>query len=953
MEILQDTTVSWTGEKKSLPAAVPDAPASARYSIEQLLGAGGMGAVYAAYDRELKRRVALKVLRPESRTGSADEALQREAQAMARLSHPNVVGVYDVGRLEDGRVFVAMELVEGTSLRKWLSVPRPPREILGKFLDAGRGLAAAHQAGLIHRDFKPDNVLVADNGAVRVADFGLARTRGAAEGDRAGTPRYMSPEQLEGSAADERSDQFAYCVALYQALYGEHPFPEKSLKDGPLKPARKPLAWTWPILERGLAARPEDRHPSMGALIAALENDPWRRRRRQAVLVVALLAIAAAGVRLASPASPCAGQERMLAGAWDGARKDAVRRSLSATSAALGPDVFSHLEPVLDRYARGLVSAQTDACEATRVRGEQSEALLDKRTACLQGWRARLEALTALLSSPPVALDKVTPAAFALPDVRACADVRALLSGVEPPASAEAAARVAPGREAVAQAMALIDLGNAREAREKAGEALAIARKERYEPLEAEALLALGTAQSDLRENAEAVTNLESAALTGEASRDDSVVARARVKLVYTVGFQMADPGGRSREGPRADAALRRLGDPPEERARLLNNFAAIEATIGDSARALELRREALRRAEPYLGSDHPLVALLMGQAGADLHRLGRDDEARAMQERGLVTQERLYGKLHPLVATSAMNLGSTLRALGRFDDALAAQQRALSIREQVFGADSTDAAMVLNNLANLYEDMGRYQDGADAIRRALRNYAAHGMEQHPYSAIGEGNLGNLLDDQDLREEALQHHRRSLELYRAQPDPATPYACKAQLWVACDLVLLGRPREAQPEYEEAIGGLERKLGPVHPEIAFAHYQYAEALRQRGQLARALALHRKALDVREKMPSPSRLHLGISHAAIAEVLLQMKQESAALTELELAGPLIESAQDAPSDLGAYRFTRARTLAALGRGGEGRQSAQAALEAVAKLPADADRFRRRVREWLAAN
>ncbi len=282
MEIPQQSTISWAGEKRDRPAAVPDAPASGRYTVEKLLGAGGMGVVYVAYDRELKRRVALKVLRPESRSSPADEALQQEAQSMARLTHANVVTVYDVGRLEDGRVFVAMELVEGTSLRKWLAGPRRPREVLARFIDAGRGLAAAHEAGLVHRDFKPDNVLVADSGAVRVADFGLARSAHSAspEKDLAGTPRYMAPEQLAGKAADERSDQYSYCLALYEALYQQHPFAEASpggqleaMQQGPRRPAKRTLRWTWPVIERGLKPRPEDRHPSMAALIAR-----WRSR---------------------------------------------------------------------------------------------------------------------------------------------------------------------------------------------------------------------------------------------------------------------------------------------------------------------------------------------------------------------------------------------------------------------------------------------------------------------------------------------------------------------------------------------------------------------------------------------------------------------------------------------------------------------------------------------------
>ncbi|MCA9717773.1 MAG: serine/threonine protein kinase, partial [Myxococcales bacterium] len=226
-----------------------------RYVMIERVGAGAMGVVYSAYDPELDRKVAIKLLQP----GSDDEALQlrlvREAQAMARLSHPNVVHVHDVGRHGD-RVFIAMEFVRGRSLGSWLRfavAPRPWRETLELFVQAGRGLRAAHDVGLVHRDFKPDNILIDDLGTPKVTDFGLARSADASAspgadaatrvtarepvepveleelaltrtGALVGTPAYMAPEQHLGETADARSDQFSYCVSLYEALYGARPF---------------------------------------------------------------------------------------------------------------------------------------------------------------------------------------------------------------------------------------------------------------------------------------------------------------------------------------------------------------------------------------------------------------------------------------------------------------------------------------------------------------------------------------------------------------------------------------------------------------------------------------------------------------------------------------------------------------------------------------------------------
>jgi len=274
-----------------------------------------MGLVYKASDRDLGRRLAIKVLHGRGRTDVAftgrRERLLREAQALAQLSHPNIVSVYDVGTADD-RLFVAMEYVEGHSLRDWLAErPRSVREILAVFVQAGRGLAAAHASGIIHRDFKPTNVLVGIDGRVRVVDFGLARglydecARGV-DGDVTrpgmlttrltdanivlGTMGYISPEQLLERQATPRSDQFSFCVALYEALYGERPYPGSDVlqiasryREGRIEPLAGRMGVPRRLhrcLLRGLRIDPEDRYPSMTALLRDLDRRPtqgWRR----------------------------------------------------------------------------------------------------------------------------------------------------------------------------------------------------------------------------------------------------------------------------------------------------------------------------------------------------------------------------------------------------------------------------------------------------------------------------------------------------------------------------------------------------------------------------------------------------------------------------------------------------------------------------------------------------
>ena len=241
------TAIEPAARHRAEPPTLVPATRVDRFLILDKLGQGGMGTVYAAYDTLLDRKVAMKVVRPDRRTAVGGvpprERLLREAQAMARLRHPNVVAVLEVGELGDD-VYLTLELIEGQTLKAWLRATRRPwRAVVDAFVAAGRGLAAAHAAGLVHRDFKPDNVLIGKDGRIQVADFGVVSmshgpreptsSRDAAAGDsgdftfsglRVGTPAYMAPEQHAGAVVDARADQFSFCVALWEGVFGERPF---------------------------------------------------------------------------------------------------------------------------------------------------------------------------------------------------------------------------------------------------------------------------------------------------------------------------------------------------------------------------------------------------------------------------------------------------------------------------------------------------------------------------------------------------------------------------------------------------------------------------------------------------------------------------------------------------------------------------------------------------------
>ena len=323
---LADTERLADGDLPAFPVGdLPVGGRLGRYELGPRIGAGGMGTVYAASDPVLRRSLAVKVIARSATDADDEERLLREARAMARVAHPNVVVVHDAGRTDDGRVFVAMELVRGPSLRRYLTmVPSVRwREVLSLFLDAGRGLVAAHAAGVVHRDFKPENVLVepSEPARAKVTDFGLACPPPAPDAERGapasigraawlaqattravvGTPAYMAPEQLDGELSDARADQFAFCLALYEALWKGRPFASPTLAGrreamgrGAPPPALGDVpAWVWPIVERGMRERPGDRFATMTALVDALEQG--EATRAEWLLTAHVLALIAMG----------------------------------------------------------------------------------------------------------------------------------------------------------------------------------------------------------------------------------------------------------------------------------------------------------------------------------------------------------------------------------------------------------------------------------------------------------------------------------------------------------------------------------------------------------------------------------------------------------------------------------------------------------------------------------
>jgi len=424
-----------------------------RYEIVRIVGRGGMGAVYAAYDPQLDRQVALKVLHSGRRTAS----LIAEAKALARLDDPHVVHVFDAGEHED-EVFIAMQLVVGDDLRTVLAKrAATPAEIVRWFVDAGRGLVAAHAAGLVHRDFKPGNVLVDRRGRVAVTDFGLAiDTLDPAEPSRAfaGTPLYMAPEQHALESATAASDQFAFCVAMWEALFGQHPFVTSLASPALIGSQIMEAALIAPprvagvprgivdALERGLAKRPAERWPSMAELIAQLA--PHKPRRTWPIVVAAIgsAVLAGGGIWLLArgPVASCdANAERALARAWSPMRATLQRAAFLKSQRPYAAAAATRTSDALDHYATRWRELSVATCSAeTTASGSE---LLVKKRACLDASLDRWRALDGVLETGTAdVVDHASEALATLVDLGDCSDPKTIMASPDAPSLAFAPA---------------------------------------------------------------------------------------------------------------------------------------------------------------------------------------------------------------------------------------------------------------------------------------------------------------------------------------------------------------------------------------------------------------------------------------------------------------------------------------------------------------------------------
>jgi tetratricopeptide (TPR) repeat protein len=762
-----------------------------RYVVLGLLGRGGMGEVYAAYDPELDRKIAVKLLRARGASAGADgrTRLLREAQAIARLSHQNVVVVFDVGTFRES-IFIAMEFVEGNTLGYWIQAqPRRWREVLDVYAAAGRGLVAAHAAGLVHRDFKPENVMITRSSQVRVMDFGLAREQFGADdeppqippiaalteilnadadldataklgggsgaatpsptsssggylklkltqtGTMLGTPAYMAPEQFAGTGSDARTDQFSFCVALYEGLYGTRPFAGTNaielmanvvagtVTDVP--PEARVPGWIRKILLRGLSTNPDHRYPTMTELLAALAHDPATRRRRwlAATAGLALLAAGAAGVQRATAGqhAMCAGGPERAATAWGPDRRAAIQRAFNAAGGQNAARAVAGVASLIDTYIARWVGMYKETCEATHVRGEQSADVLDLRMGCLGERLASVRALSdVFMTADAAVVDNAVSAASSLPVLDRCADVEMLRAVIRPPDDPAVRAEVAAVRADIASVKALGDSGQCDKAASLGRRATDLSDHTHYAPVRAEAHLAVGRLGDSCTDVKQAIHELQEAAFHAESSRHDEVFIQANINLADLYSDRLHDVERAPEALRHAQAVLGRFPGHPLLEAWLADASAVVavaegkyEDGVSDEQRSLELRRKVL-------GPAHAEVAGAEANIANYLHLLGRDREAEPLMARAVDELTHLFGKESTRVALNLVNHAEILTTLGRFDAAGAAIDSALATwRKQDASSFLIGYAMLDRGQLELAE--GRADPARETLEHALQ----------------------------------------------------------------------------------------------------------------------------------------------------------------------------------------------------------------------------------------
>ncbi len=818
-----------------------------RFRVIEAIGRGGMGTVYLAWDEQLGRSIAIKLL--HAREGVE---LLGEAQALARLAHPNVVAVFDVG-VHEGRVYLAMEYVPGRTLRAWQRERPRQAELLAAYVAAGRGLAAVHEAGLVHRDVKPDNVLLGDDGRVRLIDFGLVlapagartepppdtRTSGddtSTETGFAGTREYAAPEQLAGLPIDVRADQYAYCVSAWEALSHERPARDERgrlLAAGIPGVPRRVVA----ALQRGLAVEPSDRWPDMAALIDALEP-----RRRRGPIVVAI----AAALGLGGMIGVLADREPSLV----------LDRCASAGAAAIDAGVAATLaEGPLREGVEGWIAqfqaVAVRACEDLDRSG--LEAVYAQRSACLEYRRIELVGLLEHVARVQAGEAELDSRRLALGDPEAClrAPDEALLL------PAQRSEEIAELRRTIAK-LEHHTGDRAHELISTAEQTLTRARATEWPPIIGEAALALArvhTRASDPEPARELVGEVLD--LADQHGQSELAVAAWRALVGLTLDLEI-DPKAARWAWQRQRAALERLGPTAHDRGDLAMSEARIAALRGDGQRAERALREAVAEFEQAGFTGRLRLSIALDGLATAVGSAGRIEEVEALRARARELERELSATQADSGSSAdrAFDASQIALASGDHEQALAELERALVQYRRASGSESVQVAQVHVALAQVHDAIGSLDDAERHAERADAICLARLGSDHPLRATTLSALGTVALRRGRHDAAVRSFRLALQIEhktqagaeRGGAERGGADAALARSNLAEALIAAGNLSEARWHAELALTELQASVPADHPDLAYPHkslgwvlLELGERERAKEHLERALAL----------------------------------------------------------------------------------------------------------------
>ena len=925
--------------RKLAPGAVVD-----RYVIERGIGEGGMGQVLLADDPELKRKVVIKLLHPHlvdpNDSHGTRSRLMREAQAMAQVSHPNVVPVHDAGAFGD-EVFIAMEFIDGHNLADWLRDHRGAawREVLEIYLKAGRGLAAAHRAGLVHRDFKPHNVLVSRAGAVKVTDFGLARAElpapkpGArlsrerkavtpqslldspltSTGAIIGTPAYMAPEQMAGEFVDQRSDQFSFCVALFEGLFGKRPFAggtSTEIFEAALEGKIEPMDPKSPVprsirsaITRGLAADAADRYGSMEELLSALAPRASRLTRwltaglAVAAVAGATIAVAVTGSSSDRPAGLCRGGASEIAGVWNPERAGAIETAFATTALTEAGPAARVVIDRLDAYSKGWAGMHKDACEATRVRGDQTDADMATRMACLSRLSSKLDSLIDVFENADTALvQSALDMLESLDAVALCADASGLEELEQLPDDPRARTGALAAWADVDRASVLMRAQRLDAAKQAVEPALESARKTSYHPLEAEALVILGELAAHAGRWKESESRLHEAVQAAEQGGHDVIKARAYLLLVDVATIQGNAAAGKQWAGY-ARATIERTGGNPIHGSTLAMRLSELHALDGNVEQAVAEAKRAAQIRERALGTDSELTAQAVRFVGETLaHKANDFVAALPHYERALELQTAIYGENHPEVASTMGLIAYALERTSKPEKAIEMSLRAIAINEAYFGEGSDQMATGYTGLIQGLLALERYDEAATYAKKSIEFKEKNLDPDHVYLASDLTMLGVVYLRAKRFDEAAAQFERALQISRKANGEETEEFVLYANAVAAARVKQERYGDALILLEHNLEILARIQSETSPLYIDTVTRVGDALTRAGKAADAV----KRLTVahaRRSDPGHSASQQAWTAMELAEALWDSGQDKRAAREMATrAGELYTAASD---------------------------------------------------------